>query len=102
MGAGAPGGRTRRTPHLRRGVRVAAGRAPALTRGAVAAGRGHPDDEPGYEVQYPELVLVVGLAPAPVEATLGRLGLALSLLSADLWVSAAVVGAAALPPPSRR
>ena len=37
-------------------------------------GRGHPDDEPGYEVQYPVLVLVVGLTPAPVEATLGRLG----------------------------
>jgi len=31
-------------------------------------GRGHPDDEPGYEVQYRALVLVVGLSPAPVEA----------------------------------
>ena len=28
-------------------------------------GRGHPDDEPGYEVQYPVLVLVVGLIAGP-------------------------------------
>ena len=37
-------------------------------------GRGHPNDEPGYEVPYTELVLAVGLSPAPLEATLGRLG----------------------------
>ena len=55
-------------------------------------GRGHPDDEPGYEVQYPALVLVVGLAPAPVEATLGWLGLTLSVLSAGVWAAAAVAG----------
>jgi signal transduction histidine kinase len=55
-------------------------------------GRGHPDDEPGYEVQYPALVLVVGLAPAPVEATLGWLGLTLSVLSAGVWASAALAG----------
>ncbi len=55
-------------------------------------GRGHPDDEPGYEVQHPELVLVAGLSPAPVQSTLGRLGLTLSLLSLGVWVSAAIVG----------
>ncbi|QEH33366.1 Sensor kinase CusS [Aquisphaera giovannonii] len=55
-------------------------------------GRGHPDDEPGYEVQYPELVLVAGLSPAPVEAALNRLGLALVTLSAGVWVAAAAAG----------
>jgi two-component system, OmpR family, sensor kinase len=55
-------------------------------------GHGHPDDEPGYEVQYPALVLVVGLAPAPVEATLGWLGLTLSALSVGIWAAAAVAG----------
>ena len=55
-------------------------------------GRGHPDDEPGYEVQYPVLMLVVGLAPAPVEETLTRLGLTLAVLSAGIWGAAAVVG----------
>jgi two-component system OmpR family sensor kinase len=55
-------------------------------------GRGHPDDEPGYEVQYPVLVLVVGLAPAPMEAMLGRLGLTLGLLSAGVWAIAAATG----------
>ena len=44
-------------------------------------GRGHPDDEPGYEEQYPVLVLVVGLEPAPVAATLSWLGLTLACLS---------------------
>jgi signal transduction histidine kinase len=43
-------------------------------------------------VQYPALVLVVGLAPAPVEATLGWLGLTLSVLSAGVWASAAMAG----------
>jgi len=55
-------------------------------------GRGHPNDEPGYEVQYPELILVVGLAPAPVEAALARLGLTLAVLSAVIWGAAAVAG----------
>ncbi|WP_435018180.1 sensor histidine kinase [Tundrisphaera sp. TA3] len=55
-------------------------------------GRGHPDDEPGFEVQYPTLILVVGLEPAQAEATLGRLGLALAGLSAGIWASAAAAG----------
>ena len=55
-------------------------------------GRGHPNDEPGYEVPYPELVLVVGLPPAPVEAALSRLGLTLAVLSAVIWGVAAVAG----------
>lgn len=55
-------------------------------------GRGHPNDEPGFEIQYPVLVLVVGMAPAPVEATLSRLGLALAGLSGAVWISAAALG----------
>jgi two-component system, OmpR family, sensor kinase len=55
-------------------------------------GRGHPNDEPGYEVQYPELVLIVGLEPAPVAATLSWLGVALATLSTIVWLAAAVAG----------
>ena len=55
-------------------------------------GRGHPNDEPGYEAQYKVLVLVVGLMPAPLEATLGRLGLILALLTVGIWASSAVAG----------
>jgi two-component system, OmpR family, sensor kinase len=55
-------------------------------------GRGHPNDEPGYEVQYPTLILVVGLEPAPVEATLVWLGLTLAVLSAGVWLMAAATG----------
>ena len=55
-------------------------------------GRGTPDDKPGYEVQYPVLILVVGLKPAPVEATLGRLGLTLSLLSLSVWTVSLAAG----------
>ena len=55
-------------------------------------GRGHPDDEPGYEVQYRALILVVGLAPAPTEAALARLALTLTSLSAVVWIVAAATG----------
>jgi len=55
-------------------------------------GRGHPNDEPGYEVQYSVLVLVVGLSPTPVEATLGRLGLTLSVLSLSVWIVSVAAG----------
>jgi hypothetical protein len=55
-------------------------------------GRGHPDDEPGYEVQFPALVLVSGLSPAPTEAALRTLALTLSVLSAGIWAAAAVMG----------
>lgn len=55
-------------------------------------GRGHPDDEPGYEVQYAVLVLVAGLKPAPVKATLDRLGAILTLLSLLIWLLAATGG----------
>jgi signal transduction histidine kinase len=55
-------------------------------------GRGHPDDEPGYEVQYRVLVLVVGLSPTPVEAALGRLGLTLSVLSLGVWAVSVAAG----------
>ncbi|MDR3632592.1 MAG: ATP-binding protein [Isosphaeraceae bacterium] len=68
-------------------------------------GRGHPDDEPGYEVQYPALVLVVGLSPAPMEAALGRLRWTLALLSFGIWAAAATFGSwlsrRALAPVSR-
>ncbi len=55
-------------------------------------GRGHPNDEPGYEKQYQVLVLVVGLQPAPVEATLSWLAMTLMILSSILWLTAAVAG----------
>jgi two-component system, OmpR family, sensor kinase len=55
-------------------------------------GRGHPNDEPGYEVPYKVLVLVVGLSPRPVEAALSRLGLTLLLLTVGLWTIAALIG----------
>jgi signal transduction histidine kinase len=55
-------------------------------------GRGHPDDEPGYEVQYPQLDLIVGLRPAPMEATLHWLGLTLATLSTAVWLAAATAG----------
>lgn len=55
-------------------------------------GRGHPDDEPGYEVQYSELILVVGLSPAPVTATLNRLAITLIALSTAIWLLAAAGG----------
>jgi signal transduction histidine kinase len=59
--------------------------------GLLRQGRGHPDDEPGYEVQYPVLVLVAGLSPAPTEAALGRLGLTLTVLSLGIWALAAMM-----------
>lgn len=55
-------------------------------------GRGHPDDEPGYEVQYPELVLVAGLKPGPVKATLDQLGGTLIGLSVGIWLIALAGG----------
>lgn len=55
-------------------------------------GRGHPNDEPGYEVQYRVLVLVVGLEPEPVAATLSWLGLTLASLSTIVWLTAAATG----------
>jgi two-component system, OmpR family, sensor kinase len=55
-------------------------------------GRGHPDDEPGYEVQYPRLDLVVGLEPGPVQATLSWLGFTLASLSIVVWLAAAAAG----------
>jgi signal transduction histidine kinase len=55
-------------------------------------GRGHPNDEPGYEVPYPALVLIVGMSPTPVEAALGRLGLTLSALSLGIWTVSLAAG----------
>jgi two-component system, OmpR family, sensor kinase len=55
-------------------------------------GRGHPNDEPGYEKQYPTLVLVVGVQPAHVTATLSWLALTLAVLSSVVWLMAAVAG----------
>lgn len=56
-------------------------------------GKGHPeDDESGDDIEYPELVLTVGLAPAPVAASLHRLALALAGVSAALWLACAALG----------
>ena len=51
-----------------------------------------PTTSPAMRCQYPALVLVVGLDPAPVQATLGRLAMTLAGLSVGLWTSAAAVG----------
>jgi two-component system OmpR family sensor kinase len=48
-------------------------------------GRGHPDDKPGYEKQYSVLLLVVGLSPRPLEATLRWLALTLCALCLCIW-----------------
>ena len=56
-------------------------------------GRGHPeDDEPDDDIEYPVLVITAGLSPAPVEASLKGLGLALAGLSTGLWLVAALLG----------
>jgi two-component system, OmpR family, sensor kinase len=55
-------------------------------------GRGHPNDQPGYEARYKVLILVVGLMPARLEATLGRMGCVLALLTVGIWSAAAVAG----------
>jgi signal transduction histidine kinase len=72
------------------GWRMAARR--MLLKAMLLQGRGHPDDEPGYEVQYPVLVLVAGLRPGPVKATLDRLGATLVGLSLVIWLLAAAGG----------
>jgi len=59
----------------------------------VNIGRGHPDDDdPDEEIEYPNLVLTVGLSPLPVEASLKRLALALLGVSAAVLILAAVLG----------
>ncbi len=58
----------------------------------LSQGRGHPNDEPGYEKQYPVLVLVAGLSPAPMRTALRRLALTLSLLSFGVWTVSVAVG----------
>jgi len=55
-------------------------------------GRGHPDDEPGYEVQYSSLVLIAGLEPAPIQSILNRLAITLATLSLGIWLLAATGG----------
>lgn len=55
-------------------------------------GRGHPDDEPGFEKQYAHLVLVVGLSPVPAESALARLALTLGAFSLGIWAVAAAAG----------
>ncbi|WP_435009110.1 sensor histidine kinase [Tundrisphaera lichenicola] len=56
-------------------------------------GKGHPeDDDPGDDVEYPELVLTVGLSPAPIKSSLGRLAVALAGVSMALWLLCAAVG----------
>lgn len=59
----------------------------------LRAGRGHPDDDlPDDDIEYPELTLVAGLSPAPTRASLGRLALALSAISALTWLACALLG----------
>jgi two-component system OmpR family sensor kinase len=65
-----------------------------LLQDLLQRGRGHPDDdEPEDEDgEYPALVITAGLSPAPVEASLNWLGLALAGLSSGLWLVAAILG----------
>ncbi|SIO62505.1 Signal transduction histidine kinase [Singulisphaera sp. GP187] len=72
------------------GWRMAGRRMPL--KALLRLGRGHPDDEPGYEVQYPVLVLIAGLRPGPVKATLNQLGATLVLLSLGIWLLALAGG----------
>lgn len=57
-------------------------------------GKGHPEDDGPDEDddEYAELILTVGLSPAPVEASVGHLGLALIGISSGLWLLCAVLG----------
>lgn len=56
-------------------------------------GKGHPeDDDEADDVEHEELVLIVGLSPAPVEASLARLALALGVVSTALWLLCAALG----------
>jgi two-component system OmpR family sensor kinase len=59
----------------------------------LTLGWGHPeDDQHDAEVEYPELVLTIGLSPFPAEASLHRLALALGGVSAAVLLLAAVLG----------
>jgi two-component system OmpR family sensor kinase len=59
----------------------------------IRQGKGHPeDDEPDGDTEYPELVLIVGLSPAPVQASLGSLAIALAVVSSGLWLACAGLG----------
>ncbi len=59
----------------------------------VKLGRGHPEDDlADGDVEYPELVLTAGLSPAPTEASLHRLALAVSGVSAAVLLLATVLG----------
>lgn len=73
-----------------KGWRVASRRMPLKE--LLSQGRGHPDDEPGYEAQYPVLVLVAGLKPGPTKAMLDRLGGTLVGLSLGIWLIALAGG----------
>lgn len=56
-------------------------------------GRGHEEDDgPGEDIEYNDLILTVGLSPAPVEASLHRLLLALAGASAASWTACAALG----------
>lgn len=62
-----------------------------LGRGHPGRGR-HPEDDEIDDDEYAELVLTVGLSPAPVEANLARLALALAGVSTTLWLLCAALG----------
>lgn len=50
-------------------------------------GKGHADDDdPEDDVDYTDLVLTVGLSPAPIEASIRRLSIALGGVSLALWL----------------
>jgi two-component system, OmpR family, sensor kinase len=55
-------------------------------------GKGHPEDDEPEDDEYSDLILTVGLSPAPVAADLGHLALALAGVSSALWLLCAALG----------
>jgi signal transduction histidine kinase len=62
----------------------------AIAPSAIAPAAGQPEDWP-VQGRHPALILVAYAPLGPTEATLGRLGLTLLLLSTVLWLAAAAV-----------
>jgi signal transduction histidine kinase len=59
----------------------------------LRAGRGHPEDDlVDDDVEYGRLSLIVGLSPAPLAETLGRLAWYLGAMSAVTWLACAALG----------
>lgn len=59
----------------------------------LGMGKGHAeDDEPEDDIEYPDLVLTVGLSPESARTSLQRLAVALTAVSAGSWLLCATLG----------